>query len=48
MDFVSPGSQAKDGTFLGLEAALEGLRPGYLLSILDSFYYFLYIIVKRL
>lgn len=29
MDFVSPGSQAKEGTFLGLEAALEGLEPGY-------------------
>ncbi|KAH7567419.1 hypothetical protein JRO89_XS07G0069900 [Xanthoceras sorbifolium] len=29
MDFVSPGSQAKDGSFFGLEAALEGLEPGY-------------------
>lgn len=29
MDFVSPGSQAKEGTFFGLEAALEGLEPGY-------------------
>ncbi|XP_010939425.1 photosystem I chlorophyll a/b-binding protein 5, chloroplastic [Elaeis guineensis] len=29
MDFINPGSQAKEGTFLGLEAALEGLRPGY-------------------
>ncbi|KAJ4841551.1 hypothetical protein Tsubulata_001759 [Turnera subulata] len=28
MDFVSPGSQAKEGSFLGLEAALEGLEPG--------------------
>ena len=28
MDFVSPGSQAKEGTFLGLEAALEGLEAG--------------------
>jgi len=30
MDFVSPGSQAKEGSFFfGLEAALEGLEPGY-------------------
>nr|CAD1827085.1 unnamed protein product [Ananas comosus var. bracteatus] len=29
MDFVNPGSQAREGTFLGLEAALEGLQPGY-------------------
>lgn len=29
MDFVSPGSQAKEGTFLGIEASLEGLEPGY-------------------
>lgn len=29
MDFVSPGSQAREGSFLGLEAALEGLEPGY-------------------
>ncbi|KAH7523620.1 photosystem I chlorophyll a/b-binding protein 5, chloroplastic [Ziziphus jujuba] len=29
MDFVSPGSQAKEGSFLGLEASLEGLEPGY-------------------
>ncbi|CAF2221147.1 BnaA08g04190D [Brassica napus] len=29
MDFVSPGSQAAEGTFFGLEAALEGLEPGY-------------------
>ncbi|CAL0327072.1 unnamed protein product [Lupinus luteus] len=29
MDFVSPGSQAKDGSFFGLEASLEGLEPGY-------------------
>jgi len=28
MDFVSPGSQAKEGSFFGLEAALEGLEPG--------------------
>ncbi|OAY50931.1 photosystem I chlorophyll a/b-binding protein 5, chloroplastic [Manihot esculenta] len=29
MDFVSPGSQAKEGSFFGMEAALEGLEPGY-------------------
>ncbi|CAL5383710.1 unnamed protein product [Camellia sinensis] len=29
MDFISPGSQAKDGSFFGLEATLEGLEPGY-------------------
>ncbi|VAI61176.1 unnamed protein product [Triticum turgidum subsp. durum] len=29
MDFVSPGSQAKEGTFLGIEASLAGLQPGY-------------------
>ncbi|OAY71298.1 Chlorophyll a-b binding protein 7, chloroplastic, partial [Ananas comosus] len=29
MDFINPGSQAREGTFLGLEAALEGLQPGY-------------------
>lgn len=29
MDFVNPGSQAEEGTFFGLEAALEGLEPGY-------------------
>ncbi|CAL8996373.1 unnamed protein product [Prunus brigantina] len=29
MDFKSPGSQAQDGSFFGLEAALEGLEPGY-------------------
>lgn len=29
MDFRNPGSQAKDGSFFGLEAALEGLEPGY-------------------
>lgn len=28
MDFKSPGSQAQDGSFFGLEAALEGLEPG--------------------
>uniref|UniRef100_A0A2P2JU44 Chlorophyll a-b binding protein, chloroplastic n=1 Tax=Rhizophora mucronata TaxID=61149 RepID=A0A2P2JU44_RHIMU len=28
MDFVSPGSQA-EGPFFGIEAALEGLEPGY-------------------
>ncbi|OMO74768.1 Chlorophyll A-B binding protein, plant [Corchorus olitorius] len=26
---MGPGSQAKEGTFFGLEAALEGLEPGY-------------------
>uniref|UniRef100_K7KSZ4 Chlorophyll a-b binding protein, chloroplastic n=1 Tax=Glycine max TaxID=3847 RepID=K7KSZ4_SOYBN len=30
MDFVSPGSQAKEGSFFGLEASLKGLEPGYL------------------
>ncbi|KAF2324384.1 hypothetical protein GH714_013401 [Hevea brasiliensis] len=29
MDYVSPGSQAKEGSFFGMEAALEGLEPGY-------------------
>ncbi|KAE9457154.1 hypothetical protein C3L33_10947, partial [Rhododendron williamsianum] len=29
MDFTNPGSQAKDGDFFGMEAALEGLEPGY-------------------
>ncbi|XAR61882.1 hypothetical protein NMG60_11016425 [Bertholletia excelsa] len=29
MDFLNPGSQAKEGSFFGLEAALEGLEPGY-------------------
>ncbi|KFK36161.1 hypothetical protein AALP_AA4G086000 [Arabis alpina] len=30
MDFVSPGSQAQeDGSFFGIEAAFEGLEPGY-------------------
>lgn len=29
MDFTNPGSQAQDGSFFGLEAALEGLEPGY-------------------
>uniref|UniRef100_A0A0F7GZW1 Chlorophyll a-b binding protein, chloroplastic n=1 Tax=California macrophylla TaxID=337344 RepID=A0A0F7GZW1_9ROSI len=29
MDFINPGSQAEDGTFFGLEAAFEGLEPGY-------------------
>ncbi|XP_019090909.1 PREDICTED: photosystem I chlorophyll a/b-binding protein 5, chloroplastic isoform X2 [Camelina sativa] len=30
MDFVSPGSQAKEESFFfGIEAALEGLEPGY-------------------
>ncbi|WJX41371.1 Photosystem I chlorophyll a/b-binding protein 5, chloroplastic [Trifolium repens] len=29
MDFVSPGSQAKEGSFFGLEASFGGLEPGY-------------------
>uniref|UniRef100_A0A0F7GYJ2 Chlorophyll a-b binding protein, chloroplastic n=1 Tax=Francoa sonchifolia TaxID=23250 RepID=A0A0F7GYJ2_9ROSI len=29
MDFKNPGSQARDGPFLGIEASLEGLEPGY-------------------
>ncbi|WCJ35414.1 Photosystem I chlorophyll a/b-binding protein 5 chloroplastic [Euphorbia peplus] len=29
MDYVSPGSQAKEGSFFGMEASLEGLAPGY-------------------
>lgn len=29
MDFVSPGSQAKDGSFFGIEASFQGLEPGY-------------------
>ncbi|XP_023536986.1 photosystem I chlorophyll a/b-binding protein 5, chloroplastic-like [Cucurbita pepo subsp. pepo] len=29
MDFKSPGSQAQEGTFFGLESAFEGLEPGY-------------------
>ncbi|XP_043712610.1 photosystem I chlorophyll a/b-binding protein 5, chloroplastic isoform X1 [Telopea speciosissima] len=29
MDFTNPGSQSQEGTFFGLEAALEGLEPGY-------------------
>uniref|UniRef100_A0A0F7GYN8 Chlorophyll a-b binding protein, chloroplastic n=1 Tax=Pelargonium citronellum TaxID=73188 RepID=A0A0F7GYN8_9ROSI len=29
MDFVSPGSQAQDGTFFGIEASFQGLEPGY-------------------
>ncbi|PKI69738.1 hypothetical protein CRG98_009894 [Punica granatum] len=29
MDYKSPGSQAQEGSFFGLEAALEGLEPGY-------------------
>lgn len=28
MDYISPGSQAKEGSFFGLEASLEGLEPG--------------------
>ncbi|KAF8779909.1 hypothetical protein HU200_002178 [Digitaria exilis] len=29
MDFKNPGSQAEEGTFIGLEAALAGSQPGY-------------------
>ncbi|KAL2944830.1 Photosystem I chlorophyll a/b-binding protein 5 chloroplastic [Bienertia sinuspersici] len=29
MDFIKPGSQAQEGSFFGLEPALEGLEPGY-------------------
>uniref|UniRef100_A0A0D9YYK7 Chlorophyll a-b binding protein, chloroplastic n=1 Tax=Oryza glumipatula TaxID=40148 RepID=A0A0D9YYK7_9ORYZ len=29
MDFINPGSQAEEGTFLGIEAALAGSQPGY-------------------
>ncbi|KAF5747000.1 Light-harvesting complex I protein Lhca5 isoform 1 [Tripterygium wilfordii] len=29
MDFIKPGSQAEEGSFFGLEEALEGLEPGY-------------------
>ncbi|KAL5705746.1 Photosystem I chlorophyll a/b-binding protein 5 [Ranunculus cassubicifolius] len=29
MDFTNPGSQAAEGSFLGIEASLEGLEPGY-------------------
>uniref|UniRef100_A0A0F7H084 Chlorophyll a-b binding protein, chloroplastic n=1 Tax=Pelargonium australe TaxID=59866 RepID=A0A0F7H084_9ROSI len=29
MDYVSPGSQAQDGTFFGMEASFQGLEPGY-------------------
>ena len=32
MDFKYPGSQAKEGSFFGLESALEGLEPGYHLA----------------
>jgi light-harvesting complex I chlorophyll a/b binding protein 5 len=28
MDFKNPGSQAEEGTFIGLEAALAGQQPG--------------------
>jgi hypothetical protein len=28
MDFINPGSQAEEGTFIGLEAALVGSQPG--------------------
>ncbi|KAH1252463.1 Photosystem I chlorophyll a/b-binding protein 5, chloroplastic [Glycine max] len=36
MDFVSPGSQAKEGSFFGLEASLKGLEPGPLRVLLFS------------
>lgn len=41
MDFNSPGSQAKEGSFFGLEASLEGLEPGYdsLVSASSTNYY---------
>ncbi|KAK3159191.1 hypothetical protein QOZ80_2AG0146850 [Eleusine coracana subsp. coracana] len=29
MDFINPGSQAEEGTFIGLESALAGSKPGY-------------------
>ncbi|KAK1287409.1 hypothetical protein QJS10_CPB19g01750 [Acorus calamus] len=29
MDYVTPGSQAMEGTFFGIEDALEGSEPGY-------------------
>uniref|UniRef100_A0A0A9EZE1 Chlorophyll a-b binding protein, chloroplastic n=1 Tax=Arundo donax TaxID=35708 RepID=A0A0A9EZE1_ARUDO len=29
MDFINPRSQAEEGTFIGIEAALAGLQPGY-------------------
>lgn len=29
MDFISPGSQAAEDSFLSIEPALEGLEPGY-------------------
>ena len=29
MDFINPGSQAREGSFFCIEAALEGLEPGY-------------------
>ncbi|GKD80491.1 photosystem I chlorophyll a/b-binding protein 5, chloroplastic, partial [Tanacetum coccineum] len=32
MDFTNPGSQAKQGSFFGLDAALEGLEPSPLLN----------------
>lgn len=39
MDFTNPGSQAKEGSFFGLEAALEGLEPGFV----SMLYIFIYI-----
>ncbi|GJW07967.1 photosystem I chlorophyll a/b-binding protein 5, chloroplastic, partial [Tanacetum coccineum] len=32
MDFTNPGSQAKQGSFFSLDAALEGLEPSPLLN----------------
>lgn len=29
MDFISPGSQAQEGSFFGLEPAFKGQEPGY-------------------
>lgn len=42
MDYTNPGSQAKEGSFFGLEAALEGLEPGYkplIISTLNDLYH---------
>jgi len=36
MDFVNPGSQAREGSFFCIEAALEGLEPGYFYDISKS------------
>ncbi|XP_073270336.1 photosystem I chlorophyll a/b-binding protein 5, chloroplastic-like [Primulina huaijiensis] len=29
MDFMHPGSQVKEGSLFGIEAAIQGLEPGY-------------------